>query len=308
MGVVTAVVADGRIVRHDPNDRSVPWWSVTKTIQAAACLMLAAQGRLALDAPSGFGPFSLRQLLQHTAGVPEYSPLPVYQGAVTRNDTPWSDDELRRRVRAERLLSVPGRAFAYSNLGYLYVRRTIERATGVALETALHELVLAPLGVTNVRVARAPEDLDGTAWGNARRYHPGWVFHGLLVGTPADAAQAMHGIMTAPALREAMCVPRPIHERMPDRPWRSPAYGLGVMMDAATAHGRCMGHTGGGPGSACAVYHFPDVHPPVTTAVFSTTGDAGEVERAAFDLAATRSGGTSARSARPLPARRRRRA
>jgi len=44
-------------------------------------------------------------------------------------------------------------------------------------------------------VAREPADLDATAWGNTPRYHPGWVYHGLLVGPPGVAALFLHRLL-----------------------------------------------------------------------------------------------------------------
>ena len=46
---------------------------------------------------------------------------------------------------------------------------------------------------------------------------------------------------------------------LPDRPWRTAGYGLGLMMDIASPHGLCIGHSGQGPDSVAAAYHFPDL-------------------------------------------------
>src|SRR5215470_11355390 len=145
-------------------------------------------GRLTLDEPLDARPYTLRQLLQHTAGVPEYGALAAYHEAVSRRDAPWSVEELLRRVVADRLLFAPGRGWTYSNVGYLFVRGLIENEMGKRFDIALRRLVFEPLGVPEVTLAREPADLDGTAWGNQSRYHPGWVYHGLAVGTPAEAA------------------------------------------------------------------------------------------------------------------------
>ena len=48
----------------------VPWWSFTKTALAAAALQLVARGQLGLDDRIDGRPYTLRQLLQHRAGVP----------------------------------------------------------------------------------------------------------------------------------------------------------------------------------------------------------------------------------------------
>jgi CubicO group peptidase (beta-lactamase class C family) len=55
----------------DVSTGMVPWWSFTKTLMAAAALRLAEQGRLTLDENLAGLPYTLRQLLQHRAGVGE---------------------------------------------------------------------------------------------------------------------------------------------------------------------------------------------------------------------------------------------
>jgi CubicO group peptidase (beta-lactamase class C family) len=51
------------------SDALFPWWSITKTVLAAAVLRLADSGRLSLDNFYRDRPHTIRQLLQHTAGL-----------------------------------------------------------------------------------------------------------------------------------------------------------------------------------------------------------------------------------------------
>jgi hypothetical protein len=64
------------------------------------------------------------------------------------------------------------------------------------------------------------------------------------------------------------------------RPWQSAGYGLGLMMDVASTHGLSIGHSGQGPGSVSAAYHFPELVPPCTAAAMAPAEDQGVVERA----------------------------
>ena len=80
--VLTATVVGEQLGDHDRLAPPVPWWSLTKTALAAGALTLVADGRLALDAPLLPKPYTLRQLLQHTAGVPNYGDLVEYHEAV----------------------------------------------------------------------------------------------------------------------------------------------------------------------------------------------------------------------------------
>ncbi len=286
--LLVALVENGVLV-EDPGPTPVPWWSFTKCALAAGALALVADGILRLDAPLGDRPFSLRQLLEHRAGLPDYGHLGAYQEAVERREAPWDTKTLLRRVAAERLLFEPGAAWAYSNVGYLFIRQLIEDAVGEPLDDALRRLVLAPLGITgDTRVAATSSDLNATAWGNPHGYDPRWVYHGLLIGPPAAAALLLWRILTADLLPLPLRIEVGKARRLdgpppPNRPWRAPAYGLGMMVDAATG---VIGHTGGGPGSTAAVYCSTARVPTRVAAVFARGEDVERVEHIAATLLA----------------------
>lgn len=282
---------DGTDMFHPSHDRMrVPWWSFSKSVLATAALKLVAEGGCGLDDRLGDNRYTLRQLLQHRAGVPDYGGLREYHEAVRRGDTPWTAEDLLKHTRADRLEFEPGRGWLYSNVGYLHVRRLIERLVGQEISLALRTLLFDPLGLDSVRVAAVPQDLDDTAWSNAARYHPGWVYHGLLVGTPRDAVRFLHELMTDSLLPvellEEMTAPRPLSDcPLPGRPWQSTGYGLGLMIGRMDGTGRVLGHSGGGPTSVCAVYHFPDLRVPCTVATFAEGESEGTAEFEAVRLA-----------------------
>lgn len=254
----------------------VPWWSFTKTLIAACALILARSQRVTLDAPLPGLPYTLRQLLQHTAGVGNYGGMEAYHAAVARADQPWSQDELFARVPAEVLQFEPGRGWAYSNVGYLVARRTIEDAYGASLNQVLRDLVLGPLGLHASRLAHTPEDMLTTSFVGGHGYHPGWVYHGSVIGPVLEAARALHGILCgellSPAEREAMQATYPVGGAIPGRPWLGANYGLGLMIGPMRDAGMTqavtvLGHSAGGPGSVGAIYHAP--HSGRTAAVFA---------------------------------------
>jgi CubicO group peptidase (beta-lactamase class C family) len=271
----------------------VPWWSFTKTLIAACALRLAEQGRLALDVPLGGQPYTTRQLLQHCAGVGNYGDSADYHAAVARRDPPWSDDELFARFPPERLLFAPGTGWAYSNIGYLLLRRHIERISGTGLKDALNELLLAPLGLHSSRLAESPADMATTAFEGGHGYHPGWAFHGVVIGPVLEAAQALHGILQsdllAPASRAALLDRHPIGGPIAGRPWQTTGYGLGLMIGSMSLPGMpqpfpVAGHSAGGPGSVGAVYQGSLDGRHRTVAVFSAGTDEGIAENEAFRL------------------------
>jgi D-alanyl-D-alanine carboxypeptidase len=284
------VVCDDRgILADDGNAAPVPWWSVTKTALAACALVLVARGRLSLDSRVPDRIYTLRQLLQHTSGLGNYTARPEYNAAIERHEAPWTDADLLGRLRLNPFLFAPGQGWSYSNTGYFLVRRLIERAAKADIDTALQTLVLSRLGIERTRIARSIGDMDACAWGNPQGYHPGWVFHGLLIGPPAEAALFMHrllrGDLLPPELRAAMLEPRKLDVPLEGRPWSAAGYGLGLMMATAAGVGAALGHSGQGPGSVAAVWLFPELDPPRTVASFAPTEDQAMVERAALQAA-----------------------
>src|SRR6185295_9554387 len=153
---------------------------------------------------------------------------------------------------------------------------------------ALTRLVLMPLGIANAGLARTPDDLPGTRCGNTKRYHPGWVYHGLMIGSPVAAAllldRLLRGDLLSPSSLRAMRESFRLDEPIPGRPWLAPGYGLGLMIETTTPP-RFMGHTGGGPSSTAAVYHFPAPGAVVTASAFSPCEDPGGVEQRVVDIA-----------------------
>ncbi|MDO8802147.1 serine hydrolase [Phenylobacterium sp.] len=265
----------------------VPWWSFTKTILAAAALGLVERGRLSLDEAFPGKPYTLRQLLGHRAGLPDYGGIPDYHQAVKRGDAPWNRAEFMSRTEAERLRYPPGDGWAYSNIGYLLVAEAVERGADEALPEALEHLVFGPLGAT-AKVAMTPEDLAGVEMGADMGYHPGWVAHHLVVGTPGSAARVLHGLMTdgllLPESLAAMTQAHPLPgSEYP--PFAMAAYGLGLMAPLTDRGWPAFGHTGNGPDSEIAVYHAVLEGRARTAAVFHAQGDS-DAETLAVDLLA----------------------
>lgn len=262
-----------------------PYWSFTKTAIALCALKLVEQGMITLDEPMLSYPFSLRQLLNHTAGLPDYSTLKAYRKAVAKNEEPWPRDVLFDAAMAQGILFLPGKGWSYSNLGYMLVREFIEHATGKPFFVIFNEMIGDALGLESVELATTREQFARVYWAGGRRYHPGWVYHGCLIGTAADAARLLHGLFTAnllnAATREQMLVRFPLGGALTGRPWTECGYALGLMSGRFGIAGRAIGHSGGGPFCVNAVYHFPDRANPVTVATFTDGWYEGVAEFAA---------------------------
>ena len=251
----------------DEHDRHLVY-SVTKTFLGVLCLRL----ELDVDAPVAtwidderLPRASLRQLLNHTSGIPDYGRLPAYCNAVRDSPSePWSDEELLTRALAVGPDFEPGQGWAYSNTGYMLVRRIVDTAAAGGFAGALERELLGPLGLADTSLALELGDLRGlvpgwsTQIGDGRqavrgRYHPCWVGHRTLASTRADqrrfwSALAQGELCDLERLTEAV-------EIGFDAPgFTHPSYGLGVMTDPEWPGGLLIGHGGGGPGYAAATF------------------------------------------------------
>jgi CubicO group peptidase (beta-lactamase class C family) len=126
--------------------------SLTKQFTAAAILQLQDQGRLSVadpvsaylpDYPEGEA-ITLHQLLNHTAGLPDYEQFPD-QAALRREAV--SVDQLIARFADLPLEFTPGSQFSYSNSGYAVLTRIIETVSGQTYAEYLAEHIFQPLGM-----------------------------------------------------------------------------------------------------------------------------------------------------------------
>jgi CubicO group peptidase (beta-lactamase class C family) len=268
-----------------------PWWSFTKTVLAAAALRLVEVGKLELDAPRPHRPYTLRQLLLHRAGVPNYGRLEAYHEAVANGEDAWPRARLLELIGAHDLEFEPGTRWNYSNVGCLFVRDAIEEAAGMPLGEALRRWVLGPLDLASVRLATKRADFGEIFWQELRSYDPRWVYHGCLIGTPEDAATLLHALFRGNLLRHSSIDviferTTTLDDSIPGRPWTKLSYALGLMSGSMGKVGRAWGHSGGGPNSTNAIYHFPDLDTPMTVATFSDGVEEGPAEFEALRIAA----------------------
>jgi len=241
---------------HAGESGSVPWWSFSKLVLATSALFLVEQRKLGLDDQVEGEEYTLRQLLQHEAGLPDHGWLDDYHAAVERGDEPWSSAETVSRTLRAFKPRPPGSDWAYSNIGYYHLAKIICSVTGKTLPDALISLSLAPAGLQQARLASTREDLAAVQMGSVLDYHPGWVLHGLIVGPLVEAAQFLHGLLQGRLLGRTMLDEMMKVRLLPehgDEVGPDPAYGLGLM-GASNGPGTPCGHSGEGPGSAIAVY------------------------------------------------------
>ncbi len=152
-----AGIADRTTGAAAPLDASLRIGSVGKLYTAAALHRLADRGAINLDQPvSGMllpsdavdvagRTATLRQLLNHTGGVPDYYALPDIRKWDMRQ--PLTPQRILTAIAGRKATSPPGGAYAYSNSGYHLAALTAERTVSQSLGAIIDAEVIAPLGL-----------------------------------------------------------------------------------------------------------------------------------------------------------------
>ncbi|WP_227132906.1 serine hydrolase domain-containing protein [Halorubellus salinus] len=151
--------------------------SISKPITAVTVLELVQRGELSLDdrmvdllpdlVPDGgpkdprVGDVTVRNLLTHTAGWSEVEMGydPVFESRriaeAEGETTPASAETTLTYVLRQDLSFDPGTAFAYANVGYVFLGRIVEAVTGRSYQEHVQERVLDPLGMDRMQIGNS---------------------------------------------------------------------------------------------------------------------------------------------------------
>ena len=128
--------------------------SLSKQFTATAIMLLVADGKLRYDdaitsllpeLPSLAKGVTVRQLLNHTSGLPDYEDfVPDSQTAQAH------DRDIPGLIAHAAAVKFPaGRQFSYSNTGYGLLALIVEHTSGMRFADFLHARIFAPLGMTH---------------------------------------------------------------------------------------------------------------------------------------------------------------
>lgn len=129
--------------------------SITKGFTALAVMILREKGKLNLqdsvckylsDCPDVWKPVTVRHLLNHTSGIPDYAVAPDFMRTISLRLT---TDELIANFKNKPLQFAPGENFAYSNSNYILLGRIIEKVSGQPFAAFIQENIFAPLNMKN---------------------------------------------------------------------------------------------------------------------------------------------------------------
>lgn len=135
--------------------------SVTKQFTAAAIMLLAEQGKLAISDEVGkYLPeylmrgrhMSIEHLLTHTSGIRNYTMLPQF-GAVMTKDV--DVDEAIAFFQDAAPEFEPGQRFSYSNSNYFLLGAIIEKVSGMNYPDFMQQQIFQPLQMRSTVIEKA---------------------------------------------------------------------------------------------------------------------------------------------------------
>ncbi|MFF9036504.1 serine hydrolase domain-containing protein [Streptomyces sp. NPDC014892] len=155
--------------------------SITKTFVSTVLLQLEAEGRLSLDDKvekwlpgmvRGKGhdgrTVTLRQLLNHTSGIAEYTSDEQFvrdvflaEGFLKNRYRTWTPRQLVGIAMKHEPTFAPGTDWSYSNTNYVLAGLVIEKATGNPYGDEIRARVIKPLGLRDTKVPGTVPTLPG---------------------------------------------------------------------------------------------------------------------------------------------------
>jgi D-alanyl-D-alanine carboxypeptidase len=237
--------------------------SVSKAFVSAVVLQLEAEGKLDIDdsvekwlpgaVPNGSA-ITLRELMNHTSGLFDYTADPDFGNAVLTNPSrSWAPRELLSYGVAHAPLFAPGQNWQYSNTNYVVLGLVAEAVAGKPLGQSLRERIFTPLGLSSttfpLEIALDPAFVHGyvTLGGSslidaAPLLNPTYAWAaGAIVSNARDVTAFYRALFTGKVL------PARQFAEMKAAAQFSGTYGLGIEFEF-TKCGRAYGHNGSLPG------------------------------------------------------------
>ncbi|MFF1409862.1 serine hydrolase domain-containing protein [Streptomyces sp. NPDC058289] len=307
-GTVTAGsgVADLITRRPVPEDGHLRLGSTTKTFVATVVLQLVGEKRLSLDQTveellpgvvSGAGndgrTITLRDLLQHTSGLPDYIfdvfPDTTSQTYSANRWRAYEPEELVDLAMRHEPAFPAGTDWAYSNTNYVLAGMIIEKVTGRTWEQQVHDRILRPLGLRQTATPGTWPFLPHPHAANYQQFTANGPLvdttipyrpfdsgaDGSMTGTARDLnrffAALASGQLLAPTELAAMrsTVPVPPDSGHP----QGTRDGLGLFFTPLSCGGGYLGHGGSGFGYAIRAATTTNGRRTVTVSAHSRSAD-----------------------------------
>ena len=272
----TAGVGDLATGAPVPVNGEVRIASNTKTFTATVVLQLVGEGLVDLDAPvetylpglvrgaGGDGrEITVRQLLQHTSGLPDYDDVLItdYLAVQHRHVEPH---QLLDAALPRPALFAPGTGWSYSNTNYVLAGLLVQQVTGRPIGEEITRRIVEPLGLTGTYwPGEGEQELRGQHPHGYHRTTPeeqyadvtvqdpsfGWAA-GQLVSTPRDMLDFFSALVDGELLTPELLAEMETTVPAPDAtPRTEESYGLGLQTFTLSCGGTAWTHGGDIPGA-----------------------------------------------------------
>ena len=271
--------------------------SFTKQFTAMAIMLLVRDGKLRYDEsltevfsdfPAYGKPITIRSLLTHTSGLPDYEDLmdetEKAKGPAWTPEHQIQDEEVLALLEKEKSGKfASGTSWSYSNSGYVLLGLIVAKASGKSYGDFLHERIFEPLKMNQTVVyQKGKNKVVNRAFGHSKEngafketdqsstsatLGDGGIYSNLEDLAKWDDALRNHTLLSEkqmlPALTPAKLAnglePHWPSEANDDNlhPGKPVSYGFGWFLDPGQGHRR-MWHTGGTMGFFTVIERFPD--------------------------------------------------
>ena len=243
--------------------------SVGKQFTATAVMMLVEDGKIHLDdpvskyfpnSPDSWKKITVRNLLSHTSGIPDYTAKDVD----FRKD--YTEDDLLKVLMKLPLEFQPGEKWNYSNSGYMLLGFLIHKVSGTFYGDILEDRVFGPLGMTTAHVISESDIVPNRAAGyelkDGKIKNQDWVSPSL--NTTADGALYLTALDMS-HWAEGLNGPRLLKPESFKQMWTpiklnngtSFPYGFGWRLGYQRGH-RVIEHSGHWQGFSTGICRYPD--------------------------------------------------
>jgi CubicO group peptidase (beta-lactamase class C family) len=280
--------------------------SFTKQFTAACIMLLVHDGKLHYDDhltdifpefPAYGRSITIRNLLTHTSGLPDYEDILMKQYPNTPDEKipQIHDAGVLKLLEQQTKADFPaGTKWEYSNSGFAVLAMIVEKRSGKPFSQFLQERIFAPLKMTNtIAYEKGKNEVPHRAYGHAKEKNGGWhetdqsptsavlgdggIYSSLDDLAKWDRALQHHTLLTAEEMQTALT---PV--RFNDGPAKFPdgtpvLYGFGWFLYSYKGHNR-MWHNGETIGFRTTIQRFPDDN--LTVIVLANREDANPEELA----------------------------
>jgi D-alanyl-D-alanine carboxypeptidase len=298
-GLSLAVLRDGKVIKaagyglanielNVPATKDTVYeiGSISKQFASEAVMLLVEDGRLNLDdaivkylpanAPDSWKAITIRQVLNHTAGLKDWTEVKEFS---YRRE--YTAEEFIDLIKAAPLQYAPGTSWAYTNTGPPLLGMIVEKASGKPYEEFVSERIFKPLGFPTIRFRHQADIVVNRATGyefaddkftNGEPFRPRVIApSGGVLASAVDLAgwftAVLSGKLMRPVSLEQMLAPVKLADG------RNVTHGFAFFTDSFNGHKMIFHHgsTVGGFGSV--VRYFPAEH--ITIAIIGNVEDGG---------------------------------